>query len=245
MLNPAIKVENESSIQGRCLIADTPIPAGTILFRFDDVKPPVHLYELVDWPPQKRLRFLTYASQIGEDDFSFRQGDIRFINHSCDPTGRWSDYGVLTARRDINPGEEITYDYSTADIKLAYQMKCLCGTKACRGIVTNMDYLNPDFQKRYAGELPDHVLHAIDEAQSGRPAIQMRGTGDIPAHVIEAARHAKLKVPEFRAQLGEDQYIFEVFKYAIHQIRSHDPEFCATLGDKAIFEMVRDLVLGR
>ena len=245
MLNPAIRVKNESAIQGRCLVADSRICSGTILFRFDDVKPPVHLYELVDWPPQKRIRFLTYASQIGEDDFSFRQGNIRFINHSCDPSGYWSDYGVLTARRDIQPGEEITYDYSTADIKLAYRMECLCGADDCRGIVTNNDYLDPDFQKRYAGQLPEHVLRAINAAQSGSSRTECYAIENIPSHVLTAAKIARQRAPELLARYGSDQYIFEVFKVAIEQARSDAPEFCNALGEKAVFELLRDLILER
>ena len=36
-----------------------------------------------------------------------------FQNHSCDPTTWWVDDITLVARRDILPGEEITYDYGT------------------------------------------------------------------------------------------------------------------------------------
>ena len=242
MLNPAIKVKKDSLIEGMGLVADRFIPAGEILFKFDDTNPPAHLYETVDWPPQKRIRFLAFASQIGKDDYSFRQGDIKYINHSCDPTGWWESYGTLTARRDIRPGEEITYDYSTADITLNYRMECLCGTDSCRGIVTNRDYLNPDFQIKYINHLPDHVVKAIKEAQSNDSASRKTPVNQIPDHVIEAARQAKLKASELRTRFG-NQYIFEMVRQAIHQVKSNDPDFHSKHGDKYIFEMVRELIL--
>ncbi|MFQ5642936.1 MAG: SET domain-containing protein [Thiogranum sp.] len=244
ILNPAIKVKKDSVIEGAGLVTDRFLPAGEILFKFDDTKPPAHHYEMVDWPPQRRIRFLAFAIQIGKDDFSFRQGDIKYINHSCDPTGWWLNYGILTARRDIQPGEEITYDYSTADITLTYRMECLCGTDACRGVVTNMDYLNPDFQKKYADHLPEHVVDAISEAQSGDTDSRKYPVDQIPDHVIDAVRQAKLKAPELRTKFG-NQYIFEMVRQAIQQAKSGDPEFHRKHGDKYLFDMIRELVLKR
>lgn len=69
--------------------------------------------------------------------------DARFINHSCEPNceteiirGRvW-----ISAIRDIQPGEELYYDYAyersgdetEVDEKL---YKCLCGARTCRGSI--------------------------------------------------------------------------------------------------------------
>lgn len=242
MLNPAIKVKKDSLIEGMGLVADRFIPAGEILFKFDDTNPPAHLYETVDWPPQKRIRFLAFASQIGKDDYSFRQGDIKYINHSCDPTGWWESYGTLTARRDIQAGDEVTYDYSTADITLTYRMECLCGSRSCRGIVTNKDYLKPDFQEKYANHLPAHVVEAIKEAQSNVADSRKIPVDQIPDHIIEAVRQAKLEAPGLRLKFG-NQYIFEMVRLAIKQVKSNDPEFHRKHGDKYIFEMVRELIL--
>lgn len=71
-----------------------------------------------------------------------RQGsDARYINHSCDPNceaviekGRiW-----IYARRNIQPGVELAYDYqyertgSTEDEKF---YECRCGSPKCRGTI--------------------------------------------------------------------------------------------------------------
>ena len=61
----------------------------------------------------------------------------RRINHSCAPNcevqasrGRiW-----IVARRDLAPGEELTYDYGF-DFKEWQEHPCRCGTEACAGYI--------------------------------------------------------------------------------------------------------------
>lgn len=213
MLTDAVEVKENSEIEGSGLFATRPIRAGEIIFIFDDDKPPVHLYELVEWPPQKRARFFNFANQIGRDEWCFKQGNIKFMNHCCDPNAWWTSYGTLTARRDIDPGEEVTYDYSTTDITLTYSMECRCGRANCRGTVTNRDYLEPAFQAVYGENLPEHVRDAIRNAASGQTG-DSQGGNRLPDHIVEAMREAKLKESEFREKYG-NQYVFEMVRQLI------------------------------
>ncbi len=69
--------------------------------------------------------------------------ESRFINHSCDPNceivvhrGRV----FIDALRDIDPGEELTYDYAYEweegdDEKAALRYPCRCGAPCCRGTI--------------------------------------------------------------------------------------------------------------
>lgn len=214
MLTDAVKVRENSDIQGLGLVANRSISAGEIIFQFDDTKPPVHLHELAHWSQEERNRFMTFAIQLGKDEWCFRQGKIRFMNHSCDPNAWWEGYGKLVARRVIEPGEEITFDYSTSEITLTYRMECRCGSVSCRGIVTNKDYLNPDFQQKYANHLPQHVLDAIKHADSKESATESAQGNQLPEDVIEAIKQAKLKEAEFREKYG-DQYVFEMVRQLI------------------------------
>jgi len=242
MLNSAIKVKSNSEIEGSGLVANRLIPAGEIIFLFDDTAPPAHLYEIVNWPLQKRIRFLAFACQIGEDDFSFQQGDIKYINHSCEPTAWWESYGTLTARRNIEEGEEVAYDYSTSDITLTYKMECLCGSESCRGIVTNKDYLNPDFQKKYANHLPAHVVEAIRRAHSGQADADARNLDEIPEEIVAAARKIKLEVSYFKSNYG-NHHIFEMVKQAIKKAVSSNPGLRNKYGDRYIYESVKKIIL--
>lgn len=247
MLSPAIRV-SDSDIEGTGLFAKEFIPAGEVLYQFDDNKPPAHQYQLIYLPPEARLEFMKYACQIGDDDFCFQQGDIMYINHSCDPTGWWESYGILTARRDINPGEEIAYDYSTSDIQLNYKMECRCGNDACRGVVTDKDYLDTDFQQRYAGHLPMHVMEAIKQAKANEPDPQQSDIGRVSSEIGEAVQQTISRVAEFQATYGNG-YVFEMIRQTILQLQSGGagvqviPEQRRKYDDKTIFLLVRRLML--
>ena len=69
-------------------------------------------------------------------------GDGRFVNHSCEPNcemQKWSVHGLprmaLFALRDINAGEELTYDYNFALFNPSEGQECRCGSDACRGVI--------------------------------------------------------------------------------------------------------------
>jgi SET domain-containing protein len=67
--------------------------------------------------------------------------DSRWINHSCDPNCEAVEERkrvFIYALRDVQPGEELFYDYGleideprTSETEKQFQ--CFCGAKACRG----------------------------------------------------------------------------------------------------------------
>ena len=71
----------------------------------------------------------------------------RWINHCCEPNtrvdARWdADAGATrawwVAVRDIEPGEELSYDYAfTAELA----EPCNCGAAGCRGLIVDADEL--------------------------------------------------------------------------------------------------------
>ncbi|EMR08865.1 hypothetical protein PNEG_02650 [Pneumocystis murina B123] len=83
----------------------------------------------------------SYLFRIDDDTVvdATKKGNIaRFINHSCDPSCtakiirvEGEKKIVIYAHRDIEKGEEITYDYKfpIEEVKIP----CLCGAKVCRG----------------------------------------------------------------------------------------------------------------
>ncbi len=74
-------------------------------------------------------------------DATRRGNSGRWINHSCAPNCQVEEEGTkifIDARRDIRPGEELTYDYNlqlgethTRAAQRAHA--CFCGTRRCRG----------------------------------------------------------------------------------------------------------------
>ena len=78
-----------------------------------------------------------------------------YVNHSCDPNAGINGQIFLVAMKNIKEGEEITFDYAMALCKSrgtkTYKIKCLCGSKNCRGYVTEDDWKIPELQKKYDG----------------------------------------------------------------------------------------------
>jgi hypothetical protein len=92
--------------------------------------------------------------QWDEDLYSIEErgrDDGYFINHSCDPNLWMKDAFTLTARRDIQAGEEITADYILWEADENYIAKwiCHCGSPQCRKKITGQDWRNQTLQALY------------------------------------------------------------------------------------------------
>lgn len=92
--------------------------------------------------------FLFVVDQTICIDAAHRGNEARFINHSCDPNCEailaeaereiW-----IVARRAIEAGEELTYDYSYPmdeddDDEARRRYPCRCGSPRCRGTIVNI-----------------------------------------------------------------------------------------------------------
>jgi len=118
---------------------------------------------------------LTYIFTLNDKydiDGAVNGNEARFANHSCQGNayvdivrGRiW-----LIARRDIETGEEITYDYSLdADELLA----CRCGARNCRG------YMNDAEDKRVKKALKERRTEARKNGNAKMPERSVRGKRD-------------------------------------------------------------------
>lgn len=98
-------------------IYNTLVGAGTYMFRIDDER-------VVD---------------------ATREGSIaHLINHSCEPncfsrvvTVCGEEHIIIFAKRDIEKGEELSYDYRFTS--KGEQLECFCGSPSCRGFVNVND----------------------------------------------------------------------------------------------------------
>lgn len=166
MLHPHVVVTEGETIHGKGLVATAPIAAGEVVSRLEPFQPHYQISDVLAMTPDEIEHILHVAYQNSATTLVAEQGDERFMNHSCDPNTWWADDDTMVARRDIRAGEEITYDYATTDITIPYTMKCRCGASNCRGVVTNLDYLDPEWQRQYGDHLPAHTLAAIRAASS-------------------------------------------------------------------------------
>lgn len=105
--------------------------------------------------------------QIGVYRFlgpSGKEDDL--LNHSCDPNcGLYFKNGsvVLKAIKDIEVGDEITWDYSTTMYKNDQTILCLCKSKNCRKVIKEFSYLPKKIMKRYIdlGIVPKYIKNAF------------------------------------------------------------------------------------
>jgi len=159
MLNPSI-VKKISPMGGFGLFAQYPIEAGELIWR--------HNPKAKKFDPRfpEKLPSLTY--RIG--DFYYAEtDDSHYMNHSCEPNCWFQGDEESVAIRLINPGEEVTYDYSFVEIPFVDSDKpwtrkwdCNCGAADCRGKIGSKDLLNPSLLARYKGHIPSWTLECIE-----------------------------------------------------------------------------------
>ena len=85
-------------------------------------------------------------------DGNFSFNTARLINHSCNPNCEVSGKGLklsIYALRDIQNGEELSYDYGFSYDKDYKQFPCKCGQKNCVGYIVRSESrwrINKKFQ---------------------------------------------------------------------------------------------------
>jgi uncharacterized protein len=90
--------------------------------------------------------------------FAPEEGLDYFLNHSCNPNLWMADEVTMVARRDIQPNEELGFDYAMGKTRESYRLgPCRCGSALCRGTITGSDWMLPELQARY----PDHFVPYI------------------------------------------------------------------------------------
>jgi len=83
------------------------------------------------------------------------------FNHSCEPNlGFFGQIG-LVAMRDIEIGEELTFDYAMSDGGPYDEFVCLCGSPNCRGKVTGNDWRLPELWKKYDAYFSPYLARRI------------------------------------------------------------------------------------
>lgn len=70
------------------------------------------------------------------------------FNHSCEPNLGFSDSITLIAIRDIQPGEELVFDYAFNET-YHDSMQCQCGSPECRKVIAPDDWKIPELKEKY------------------------------------------------------------------------------------------------
>jgi uncharacterized protein len=84
------------------------------------------------------------------------------FNHSCEPNAGLNGQIAVVAMRDIELGEEVTFDYATCDSSDYDEFICACGAVNCRGQVTGDDWKMPELWEKYDGYFSPYLAHKIE-----------------------------------------------------------------------------------
>jgi hypothetical protein len=112
-------------------------------------------------PAIKQIR----SVQVEEDRYlvSHSTNDpADYFNHCCEPNAGLAGQIALVALRDIEPGEEVCFDYAMSDASSYDEFECECGQPTCRKLVTGNDWMLPDLQGRYAGHFSPYIQRRIE-----------------------------------------------------------------------------------
>jgi SET domain-containing protein len=136
-------VVRNSSIHGRGVFALRRIPKGTRIIEYKgklitDKEADRRYSRMHEHSPHTMLFSLEGGWVI---DATRRGNSARWINHSCAPNCDIEEEGrriFIESRRDIHPGDELTYDYNLQigekHTKAAKrEHACFCRARRCRG----------------------------------------------------------------------------------------------------------------
>jgi SET domain-containing protein len=115
------------------------------------------------YPMQIEERFVL-GTRAGEPE------DTDYFNHCCNPNTGFRGQVFLVALRNIQVGEEVTFDYAmvvspSVGCKITFEMTCSCGAPGCRRSITERDWTIPELQDRYRGYFSQYLQEKIDSAQ--------------------------------------------------------------------------------
>ena len=158
-------IVGKSGVSGRGVFAGKDFKRGEIICRFTGTV--VSIEDMKRIYKRGKSKVSCDAFQIGARKYLLIDEPFVLINHSCDPNTAFKGERTLVARKAIKKGDELFYDYSTTewtardyteyDCRM-WPMRCGCGTRSCRGLITCFPLLPKATQKKYlAGTIKSYI----------------------------------------------------------------------------------------
>jgi len=88
--------------------------------------------------PREHLNFPSVRRTNDDLDYCWQ-----YLNHSCAPNGYMNTAEfTFRALRNIQAGEEITFNYLSTESEMAVPFECICGSSNCFGLIRGRNFLN-------------------------------------------------------------------------------------------------------
>ena len=175
--------------QKQCgIVALEPIKKGELVFACDlsncnyyDLNDPrnkmtkVEVLALIEANPEAAHFIRIYTYMVDDDKYNvprhYKTQEIAeacaLFNHSCDPNTGYGceEEDTVVALRDIEPEEELTYDYGLMDSEdsLWTPFRCKCGAANCRGELKFASWRDPEWQAKYEQYAGAHIKRKIKQ----------------------------------------------------------------------------------
>ena len=157
-LNP--KCEARSKPSGGCgVFAILPINKGELVSLWGGTI--VHTSQLDPSMPRFTQRVLQIDEELYILTAEAKEPNDCF-NHSCDPNLGFTGQIGLVTMRDIESGEELTFDYAMSDGGSYDEFECHCGLPTCRHKVTGNDWKLPELWRKYEGYFSPYLTRRIE-----------------------------------------------------------------------------------
>jgi hypothetical protein len=96
--------------------------------------------------------YATYLTvQVGpHNHITLQPEHLQYINHSCDPNVFFDTTSMeLSALKDIEPGEELSFFYPSTEWDMAQPFVCNCKSEQCLQLVKGAAYLSKESLSKY------------------------------------------------------------------------------------------------
>jgi SET domain len=127
ILSPYAVVRHDGNFR---LIAAAAIGSGVQLFRIEGLETRTPSFASVQVGPELHIDMDPALDLTAQMDLY----PWRFMNHRCDPNCIIADRAVI-ARRAIQAGEELTFDYESNEYDMAEPFECGCNSAGCVGLI--------------------------------------------------------------------------------------------------------------
>ena len=169
---------------GHGVFARRRIPRGTVIWMHDQLDHVFSAPEVAALPPALRAQVERLAHVDTDGRLVLCWDHARYMNHACEPATTSIGTLLEIARRDLEPGEQVTCEYGFAHVSVPFD--CTCGAPTCRGSLIPPDV--GELWRRWDREAAAAMAWARDVPQ---PVLEAAAAGGHGGWIIAALRDGR------------------------------------------------------
>ncbi|MDD5083629.1 MAG: hypothetical protein PHT88_01660, partial [Candidatus Moranbacteria bacterium] len=174
MAEALFKIKPSPKYKGIGVFALRDIPKGTIICDVEKITEEF----FIPWKDCEKIDPITQGVMhdfcAQDKDGYYCPLDLNYLsipmhmNHCCNGNVGCDEESDFVAIKNIRKGQELCFDYALVMSNPDYVLKCKCGDRHCRKVITGNDWKDPSFQKknyRYMSALQRDLVHDMSSEQ--------------------------------------------------------------------------------